>query len=250
MDRRFALATTACLLTVAVLARESVDENVTEVRRHFAAKTINGAPLYAATDITRMTKDHDVNVIALLTDRDTFLIFTRDRDYREQDVVYEVSDPKRKAFVKLSFSFPYAARTREETIAESKKGNALGGGQRKLTLETPGLVISMDEGDWRNPDKAREWRSQIRESIDSVFLESLERLRGAFFVDPRLRLFYDTVLTRMFHGQECDEEGDGTIVTPAQADCDFDSRMGFRCSEKQLERVKKGLEEKRTLETY
>jgi hypothetical protein len=226
----------------------SGDDKVTEVRQHFVAKTVNGQSLYVATDITQLTKDHDLNIIALLTDRDTVLIFTRDRNYSGQDVTYEIRDSKRKAFVKLTFAFPYAARTRDETIAEAKTVKTTG--SKKFTIETSGIVISMDETDWRDPDKAREWRSEIRESLDPIFLESLERLRGAFNVDPRLRLFHDLVLGYVFHGRECDEESDGTLVLPVTADCDFDRRAGFRCSEKQIERVKKALADKEQLLAY
>ena len=184
MRPRLALAAIVVWLMAIAAQTQENPGSVSEVRRHFVAKTVNGSVLYTATDITRMTPDHDLNVVALLTDRKTSLILTRDRDYREQDVIYEIRDPNRKAFVKVSFSFPFSARTREETIAESRSGKTRVG-EQKLTMETPGLVISMGEGDWRNPDKAREWRSEIRESLDPVFLESLERLRGAFFVDPR-----------------------------------------------------------------
>jgi hypothetical protein len=146
--------------------------------------------------------------------------------------------------------FPFAAHTRDETITEARGKPGGRSIALKLTIETPGIVLSMTEDEWKDHGKAREWRTQIRESLDPVFLESLERLRAVFRADPRLQAFHDVLLEYVFHGGHCDDGAARIVVEPAPPDCEFDAAAGFPCREKQKERVAKAAKESRLIEVY
>jgi len=224
-------------------------QDFNEVRRHFAVRETDTREAFPATEIVQLTKDHDTNVVAIQGDRATLLLLTRERDYRRQDASYEIRDPRRKAFVRLSFELPFAARTRDETIAEART-RPQASKPLALTIETSGIVLSMSEGEWKDRAKSREWKTQIRESLDPAFLESLERMRGVFRADPRLSAFNDSLLVYVLHGGRCGDDSEHYSIESIAPDCEFDAGAGFPCREEQRERVTRAAKENRVIDTY
>jgi hypothetical protein len=242
----------ACLSLTAFLAVQdpgSPSEVGKEFRRHFAAVTKKGAELYKLTVITELRKAEARHFVLIRDSNGHDYLLSHVWDYSRQESLYELRDPGRKIFVRTTYAYPYKSRTREETLAEGKAHPELAK-DLSLTIETPGTIRTAKESEWRDQEVAREWRSQIRESLDPDFLEALERMRGGLFHgEPTMDMFCSIVMQFVLHGADC-ENTDFLELHTAPPDCLFDASFGYACSDRQKERVANGESEKKLLDTY
>lgn len=240
------------LTLVAALAGQgsaNAPERSKEFRRHFVAVTKKGTSLYQLTVITELRKDEARHFVLIEDAQGNDYLLSHVWDYSRQESQYELRDLRRKVFVRATHSYPYKSRTREETIAEAKAHPELAK-DLSLTIETPGTIRTAKESEWRDPEAAREWRSEIRESLDPAFLEALERMRGGLFHgEPIMDTFCSIVIQFVLHGANC-ESTELLELRPATPDCLFDASFGYACSDRQKERVADGEAQKKLLDVY
>jgi hypothetical protein len=218
-----------------------------EVRRHFVATTQKGATLYEVTVITRTKPDEDQHVVLIEDAEGNDYQLTHIRSYLKQETEYELRDVRRKTWVKTIYAYPFKSRTRDETIAEAKASPRL---DIPLTVETPAAARTAKESEWKEVDNARQWTGEIRESLDPVFVEAIERMRGGLFVgEAIMENFCHIVVRYVLHANDCSNAGNMDL-RPAQPDCLFDASMGFACSEKQKQRVSDAVDSGKELTHY
>ena len=225
------------LALILILLAQAADVGVPparEFRRHFEATTRKGTFLYEVTVITRTKPDEDQHIVLIEDSEGNDYRLTHTRSYFKQETEYEFRDVKRKTWVRTIYAYPFKSRTRDETVAEATKSPKL---DIPLTVETPSAARTAKESEWNEAENARQWTGEIRESLDPVFVEAIERMRGGLFVGhPIMENFCRIVVRYVLHANDCSSTSHMELK-PAQPDCLFDASIGFACSEKQKQRV-------------
>jgi len=233
--------------TIAVLGEEAPKPR--EVRRHFELVDKQGRVYYEATALNESSQPLARSRVLLrdVTYGDFVVSWTR--SFVNQTTVLVFTDKDGKSFVRLTFKWAYTSKTRDETLSEAHRHPELQDAPVIAILETNGGKWEAVETEWQGTSRLHELRTEVRRSMDFTLLEGLERMRsmalGAQDIDPIAKM----VTTYIVHGAE-GEVMVSLVDTTVAPDCDFDKSFGVPCSDRQLERIKKAVEQHRQLEEY
>lgn len=236
-------------LNAAIARAEDAPSGLRGVRRHFELVDKQGTLYYQATSINETSQAlgrsrvllHDVNY--------GDLVLSWVRSYTEQTTVLSVTDKEGKAYVRLKFKWPYTSKTRDETLSEAHRHPELEKAPVIAILETNGGKWEAVETEWQGTQRLRELRTDVRRSMDFTLLEGIERMRSMALGIQDIDAIAKMVTTYLIHGSE-GEIMVSLIDTTTAPDCDFDKSFGVPCSERELERIKKAIEQHHQLEEY
>jgi len=162
-------------------------------------------------------------------------LFYRALDYEKHLVVYSVSDLRGEIFVRLKSPLDFSGDTREAFLAENQHNSALQAAvNAALTIETSASTHTGVETQWNDSSQLREWRSNLRRTMNPNLLDAIERLRPVLQKAP-LSPFYDVFIARLLY-EPATADARITIV-PASPDCSFDAAFGFDCTDEQVELI-------------
>jgi hypothetical protein len=222
-----------------------------EWRTHVTVNDALGNVLYVVTDMHYVDNAggrSEVLVLDKLTDQR--FVMTRKYDVENHRSLMQIADVAGKKYVRRWYPLPSAAKTRDELSAELEANPRLFDiADPIFTLETPGSSYTTRESELPKADTPARWVSDIRESLDPAFLEGLERMRASLFGTTLAEPFYSTLARYLFHGG-CPPPSAAATIVEEFPDCGFDKSFGFACSDRQIERITKAREEKRTLDHY
>jgi hypothetical protein len=209
-----------------------------EVRQHFRVTSIGAIDEYTVTRIGRLSELRDEEIILIQTKSGDRFAFTRDARYDNQRSIYELRDIDRKEFIRLELKKPFDAKTRSATIEEARKNPKL------LDVDLPFEITTTGNGSVTgflshkaDVDTVREWRITIRRMLSGSFIDSMELMQTSGLLSIPLLNGADKILADfVLYRTECPARL--TVETmPALADCRFDAKMGYPCSDKQDERA-------------
>jgi hypothetical protein len=225
---------------------------VTEFRRHFQYFDREKVPHYEATVVVRMSEEQDERFVLIHDEGNGDFILSKVWTFGDQRSTSRLSDIKGRTYIQVSYKLPLTGTTRTETMAEARKNPDLTKVPSVVTLETNGGRWEGLETDWDSAARLRDFRRQVRQTIDFSLIETMERMRGTFFATDEGSYFYTAVCRFALYDIDLgDAEPPATVEgTAAAPKCSFDQRFGFPCSEKQRTRVEKADAEKRLLEHY
>src|SRR5215203_1310309 len=167
------------ILTAAAFASgEPTPPEVREVRPHQPVFGTQGAVLY---DVTHISKSSQATFAAYLLVRDTghgAFVIRHIWSFKDQLSMYRMSDLKDRTFVQITAKLPFSSKTRQETLEESRRNPTLKMIPAIVKLETNSGRWEAVETDWADADGLRQFRNQVRQSIDFFLLEAIERMRG------------------------------------------------------------------------
>jgi hypothetical protein len=222
-----------------------------EWRSHVTVNDARGDVLYVLTDMHRV-EDAGGSSEVLVLDKVTGqrFLMTRKFDVENHRSLMQISDVAGKKYFRLWYLLPSAMKTRGDfTVVLELSPRLLDLVDPILTLETPGASHTVRESELSSAVTNGRWVSDLRESLDPAFLEGLERMRSSLFGIAIGEPFYSTLAQYLFHGG-CSPASTGANVIEEFPDCAFDKSFGFPCSDRQMERIAKAREEKRTLDRY
>jgi hypothetical protein len=225
---------------------------VTEYRRHFQYFDHEKVSYYEATVVIRMSEERDEEFVLIHDEGNGDYILSKVWTFSDQLTTSRLSDIKGRTFIQVSYKLPLIATTRTETLAEARKNPDNTDVPALLTLETNGGRWQGLERDWQSASRLRDFRHQVRQTIDFSLIETMERMRGTLFATDEGSFFYTTVCRFALYDIDLgDTEPPATVEgTSAAPDCSFDKRFGFPCSEKQLARIEKADAEQKFLDRY
>jgi hypothetical protein len=245
-----AVALGMLLFALSVSAGESRSKPI-EMRNHFRITGQEGAVLYDITEVIRLADEVEENRLLIHDEGHGDFLMNRIWSYETQTITHRLNDLKDRAFVQISLKMPFTSKTRLETIAEAKRNPILVDTPAVVRLETNGGQWEGVHDDWDEYGRLRQFRHELRQTLDPFMLEALERMRGTVLTLPGTpSAFYERVARFVVYDQRSDEAPVSVQRVDAQPDCDFDKSFGFPCSEKQLERVKKAVKDGSVLSTY
>jgi hypothetical protein len=222
------------------------DAMPTEIRQHLSVLSPSGVDDYEVTQIQQLTEKDDKTVVLIRTASGDRLIATHDWNYQTQVSYSEIRDERSGEFLRATFTYPFATRTRSSTLDQAKKNPQL------LTSEVPFEITARGNGrlsgiasHWKDAATAREWRFRLRQMVTQTFLEELEVVDSSgLFSEPLLSSLHEFVMTYVLYRTSCDATV-GLRVSPAVPDCGFDKDFGSPCSEEQQTRAKTAGESKK-----
>jgi hypothetical protein len=209
-----------------------------EVRQHFHVTSVGAIDEYTVTRIGRLSELRDEEIILIQTKAGDRFAFTRDARYDNQRSIYELRDIDRKEFIRLELKKPFDAKTRSSTIEEARKNPKL------LDVDLPFEITTTGNGSVSgflshkgDVETVREWRITIRRMLSSSFIDAMELMQTSGLLSIPLLNGADKFLADfVLYRTECTPRL--TVETmPALADCRFDAKMGYPCSDKQDERA-------------
>jgi hypothetical protein len=244
--RRTALRAGAAAAVLLLALPLGGEEPTREMRRHWVFTGRSDQKLYTLTQIIRFDEARNVVRVVVEETGGASLLLTETRSLRDQTLEREIRDVKRKAFVRArtQLPFPAAAPGRADDYASYRGASEAS----SFTLETDGATASGTAAEWKDPDRGRDLRSELRRSLDPLFLEELERMRGGLIARDELAPFCHELLAFVLHGEACGRVSGK--LSPAPADCAFDRSFGYPCSDAQKEKIERAAAEHRTLESY
>ncbi len=222
-----------------------------EMRNHFKIVAENGTALYEITEVIRLGDDFDENHVLIHDEGYGDVLLNRSWNYRDQIISYRMNDLKNRAFIQQVSKTPFNSKTRLGTLAEAKRIPTL--------LDVPGVVKIETNGgewegihtDWDEYGRLRQFRHDLRRTLDPFLLEALERMRGIVFpIVGTAGAFYQLAARFLVYDQRSDDAPVVVKQVDLQPDCDFDKSFGYPCSDKQLERVTRAAKERLPLSTY
>lgn len=239
----------ALVLAIAPQAMANQPAETREFRSHLVVSD-GPEPLFVVTQITRLSDQFDESVILVHDVGHGDYIIRRHWAFDKQIILHRLSDVKDRAFVQVSYKTPFTSKTRLETLAEGKQNPGVMDTPPINRIETNGGEWQIIDDELKSPSRLRKFRRDIRQHVDFVLLEAIERMRGTSFTKDSA--FFE--LLGHYFVYESSAEGEGTreigAKQSAPPDCAFDSRFGFPCSQKQLARIKKASADSRMLEMY
>jgi hypothetical protein len=105
---------------------------------------------------------------------------------------------KDRTFIQATSTSPFASKTRQETMEESRRNPALSTLPAMIKLETNGGRWDSIETDWEDAEAMRSFRHQLRRSVDFFLLEAMERMRGTPIATPTVDTFTRLSATFLF----------------------------------------------------
>lgn len=223
---------------------------VTDIRQHFQITGgSENAVFYEVTEVIRLSDETDENHHLVHDVGHTDFVMKRVWSFKDQTITYRISDQANRVFIQFVYQTPFAARTRLETLKEARENAVL--------QETPGIVtIETNGGKWEAVDtdltgeNLRQLRRSLRQTLDATLLEALERMRGTVFATPIGEVFYVRFGRLVLYDERDSARVASAKVRDTAPDCSFDAGFGYRCSDKQVERVAKAAKEGRVLTKY
>jgi hypothetical protein len=222
-------------------------------RNHYSVRDGRGMALYFVSQVRRVS-DQGSESAVLIEDQALHerFIFRFRFDVPKQASFAEIADVSGKKFIRRSMEaggIPSSAKTIDGLMRDvDATPNLLEVTDPGITYETAAFSHKAKDSDNRQLETRREWISQLRESLDPHFLESLERMRDdGIYGAEGVSDFYDR-FGQIFHGQ-CPTPETAKVVAEAP-DCAFDKAFGFPCTDAQLSKVAAARTEGRLLETY
>lgn len=245
-------ALTLLLALTPFVNAETKKAPVTEFRRHVQLFDREKVSYYEATVVVRMSEERDEEFVLVHDQGHGDDILSKVWTFRDQLTTSRLSDIKGRTFIQVSYKLPLIGTTRTETLAEARKNPDIMNVPGVLTLETNGGQWEGLDRDWQSAARLRDFRRQVRQTIDFSLIETMERMRGTLFATDEGSFFYTTVCRFALYDIDTgDAEPPATVESTAAApDCGFDKRFGFPCSEKQLSRVEKAVAEEQLLDRY
>jgi hypothetical protein len=223
-------------------------DKTTETRRHWVLPNQKGQVLYTVTEVVRANPSEDSRLLLVQDDRRNSYLVSKVHSYFDNEVRFEVKDLKRETGISSVFNFPYEGRTRDEFLAAAKKNPGLAQ-NLEVTVLAGGVTKTARESEWRDAEVGRDLRSGMREGLDQVFLESLERMRGTLLTEVEFAEYCSGLVGFVLHRESC-ESASGSKLRHARPDCLFDAGFGFACSDQQKATVAQAIAEKRPIESY
>lgn len=227
-----------------------------ELRWHYSSVRADGRPFYVVTFIRHLT-DEVSDEVALVKDwkGESWRLRVLD-DFARQTVVHEIAHLPSGEYVRLSFKLPLKAKTRMEAIAEAHP--QIGDKQSPIMTTDPPITIATRlvsrtaaESEWKNRELSADWRSDVRTSLSTLFLDGIERMRETLIRHGRgLESFGDTLLPMLSHSGPCESTNTYSKIVELPPDCDFDKELGRPCSEKQEKRIEEAAKKGIPLKIY
>lgn len=239
--KRHALAVVIVLLAFGTAAESQQPQNaVREIRRHFGLITTHNSR-FTATTIDRNSEDATSTKVLLQDPEGNQFLFSWEWDYQHQVTFREIREVGATEFVRYSLFLPLTERGKTATLKQAHAHPELMTDKNaRFEFSAPGnSSITGTEDFWNDPETAQRWRSRGRQMLSPSFLESLEILQTAgLFNDAELVDFETVIVSKILYRTEC--SANAAVRNEALlADCAFDKRFGFECSEKQKERAEK-----------
>jgi hypothetical protein len=225
MTRRFLLS--VFLVSVTAIAQEPPQRTL---RRHTSVRDADQETLFLITEIMHVDPERTENTVLIEdeTQHERFIYRTGFDPVKKRSLI-EFSDDSGKKFIRRSYDAGLAAPV--------------------MTFEAPSFSLKVTEAEVRLPKSRRALTSQIRETLEPHFLESLELMRfGGLRASNAASSFYDTLGDVVFHGECAPPENAHEVEEPP--DCGFDKAFGFPCSDAQLETIAQAKRDGRTLRSY
>lgn len=249
---KYALTIFLLAFTSSLANAEMKKAPVTEYRRHFQFLDLEKVPYYEATVVVRMSEERDEEFVLIHDQGHGDYILSKVWTFSDQLTTSRLSDIKGRTFIQVSYKLPLTGSTRTETLAEARKNPDIMNVPSVVTLETNGGQWEGLDRDWQSAARLRDFRRQVRQTVDLSLIETMERMRGTLFATDEGSFFYTTVCRFALYDIDTgDAEPPATVEgTHAAPDCGFDKRFGFPCSEKQFARVAKAASEQQLLDRY
>jgi hypothetical protein len=225
---------------------------VVEIRNHFRVGGADGANLYVITEIIRLSDDLNESHLLIRDEGHGDFVMKSVWAFQTQEITHRLSDLKDRNFVQSTSKMPFTSKTRVETLAEARQNPMLVDTPAAVRIETNGGVWEGIHTDWDEYGRLRQFRHDLRQTIDPFLLEAMERMRGTVFtgVSGLPDAFYARVARFVVYDQRSDETPVSVKQAELTPDCQFDESFGYPCSEKQLERVRQAAKEGTSLSNY
>jgi hypothetical protein len=224
--------------------------SITEYRKHFQVVDGGGAVLYVATEVIRYSEASNENYVLASDQGHGDFVLRKIWTFKDQVSALRVSDIKDRTYIQASYKYPFSSTTRTATLEEGRRNPQIMEVGTLVRIETNGGRWDGTEHDWDDGIRLRDFRHQLRQTIDFSLLEAVERMRGTLFATEIASWFYSPLCKYAVYDAN-DEGGASTVkVREIAPDCAFDAHFGFECSEKQLARVKKAAKEEKILTAY
>ncbi|MEA2570738.1 MAG: hypothetical protein QOI24_2739 [Acidobacteriota bacterium] len=200
------------------------------LRRHTSVRDADQQTLFLITEIMHVDPERTENTVLIEdeTQHERF-IYRSGFDPVKKRSLIEFSEDSGKQFIRRVYDVDFATPV--------------------MTFEAPSFSLRVTGADLKQPKSRRALTSQIRETLEPHFLESLELMRfGGLRTSNAASSFYDTLGTVLFHGECAPPENAHEVEEPP--DCGFDKAFGFPCSDAQLETIARSKRDGRTLRAY
>lgn len=220
-----------------VLADED-EEKVTDGHRtHYVISDAAGAVLGRATIVPRWTESWNRTVVTFESESGDRLLLENVTDYEARTTEWRIGDLRGDDWIALRIPLPFSGKTQSEAFAEADatRMQIFRLGRDELEFETKAGKWQGSEAAWQGEGRVTLTRD-LRRSISFELLETIERVADVVFaIGPAHgeRLIFEYLLYRPLCAS------DKVRAVEAVPDCTFDARLGFPCSEKQLERASK-----------
>lgn len=217
-----------------------------DFRSRWSSVRSDGAALYDVVTIVDATEDQARREALVRDAKGEQWVLQNVHDFARQVISAEIRHIPTGEYVRLSFEVPTEARTRREALSELKRRPGSATENPIVTLQTKGLSRSAAESEWRNLELTADLRTEVRTSLSTFFLDSLERMKETLLRhDPNFASI-ENVARLLSHSSECDATNRYSKRVERWPDCDFDKEFGRPCSEAREERVeaafKKGVQ--------
>lgn len=222
-----------------------------EMRRHWSSVRSDLSRLYLGTTIITNSEEISSAESLVRDAKDQTWHLKNSHDFQEQVIRTEIIHVPTGEFLRLDFKVPLKARTRLGALSEwhsiratNKMPDAV------ITVETRMVSRTARESEWNNPELSADWRSDVRMSLSTLFLDSVERMRETLFAHGSDFDSIETLAQLVSHRPACDTPSRYSKLLEEWPDCDFDKDMGRPCTKKQLERVERAFKKGVLLPLY
>jgi hypothetical protein len=246
--------TGASLAAISAHAQATADETVPRVvnlRAHWSVRDGGDSPTYVVTKIMRSDLKSNTSIV-LIEDQQTHERFVYRSTFDPRAATSEISDVSGKRYIRrtLEMNLPTTATTVPGIIREAGENPGVFAlTDPLLRFETASFSYELRGSEFQHQKRGAVWVSQLRETLDPHFLESLERMRDGGFLSSRAgNLIYLDFGPMLFHG-ECTLAETARDVEE-QPDCAFDKRFGFACDDAQLAKIEAARKDGRRLIAY
>jgi hypothetical protein len=245
---RLIASTLVTVATISALAEDTAPRSAV-IRRHFELNDKAGSAYYYVTTVRELSEVRQHVRLLVRDARFGDYILSWLRSFTDQTTVISIADLSGKAYVRITYKWPFTSKTVTDTLAEAKRHPELMDAPTIVTLDTNGGRWEAVETEWRGTERRRELRTQVRQSMNPTLLEAIERMRGTALPVSDFKDFAALATTFVLHGT-AGEVQEGLLENSLHPDCDFDKSFGLPCTDKELARIKKADEEHRPITDY
>ncbi|MFP5247873.1 MAG: hypothetical protein ACLGH0_14360 [Thermoanaerobaculia bacterium] len=223
-----------------------------EHRRHWSVVRSDGSSLYDGTTIDSQDDAASKGESIIRDSKGQTWLLESGLNFERKLALTQITHLPTGEFVRFFYKLPLNARTRREAMAEWRAGNkAAEPFDEVITIETRTVGRTAATSEWRNPEMSADWRSDLRTSLTTVFLDGIERMQPTLFAhDSELEVV--RLLARMLsHVPECAKDAAPySKLIQRPPDCAFDKTLGRPCSKAQVERIERAEKKGVVLSTY